>query len=76
MPSPITTFLQQVPHSEFIECNYARAEAFYLKNPRDKSEQAIHFQRKARQLISTAQKVLDGLGIRFWMSSGTTLGKV
>ncbi|XP_071160190.1 ribitol-5-phosphate transferase FKTN-like [Mytilus edulis] len=74
VPSPITTFLQQVPHSEFIECNYARAEAFYLKNPRDKSEQAIHFQRKARQLISIAQKVLDGLGIRFWISSGTTLG--
>lgn len=74
VPSPISAFLKQVPQSEFLECNYARAEAFYLKYPRDKSEDAVHFQRKARQLISTAKNVLDSLDIRFWISSGVTLG--
>lgn len=74
VPSPISTFLKEVPQSEFLECNYARAEAFYLKYPRDKSEDAVHFQRKARQLISTAKKVLDSLDMRFWISSGVTLG--
>lgn len=74
IPSPVQNFLEQYKQSKFIECNYARAEGFYLKYPRDKSEEAVHFQRKARQLIATAGKVLDDLGVRFWISSGTTLG--
>ena len=74
VPSPISTFLKQVPQSEFLECNYARAKAFYLRYPKDISEDAVHFQRKARQLISTAKKVLDSLNMRFWISSGVTLG--
>lgn len=73
-PYPSSNFLKQVSQSEFLECNYARAEAFYLKYPRDTSEEAVHFQRKARQLISTAKNVLDNLDIRFWISSGVTLG--
>ena len=60
--------------SQFLECNYERAKLFYAQHPKDESEEAQRFQRKARQLLVKGKEVLDSLGVRFWLSSGTCLG--
>lgn len=60
--------------SQFLECNYERAKFFYAQHPKDESEEAQRFQRKARQLLVKGKEVLDSLGVRFWLSSGTCLG--
>lgn len=60
--------------SKFLECDQDRAQLFYTQHPRDDSEEAQRFTRKARQLLVKGKEVLDALGVRFWLSSGTCLG--
>ncbi|XP_006826048.1 ribitol-5-phosphate transferase FKTN-like [Saccoglossus kowalevskii] len=74
VPRYPTLFLEQVPHSQFIECNYARAKEFLDKNGDDNSADAVHFRVKAKNLLSKAKELLDQIGIQFWLSSGTCLG--
>lgn len=74
-PNDSFTFLKEMKTSEFIECNYTRAHLFYSKYQMDKSKEAEVFKRKARQLLAIVKSVLDSAGIRFWLSSGTCLGK-
>ncbi|XP_050401352.1 ribitol-5-phosphate transferase FKTN isoform X1 [Patella vulgata] len=74
VPTNINNFLSDVETSTFIECNYDRAELFYKKNPKDSSPSSLHFQKKGRQLLAKAKDILDSMGIRFWLSSGTCLG--
>ena len=75
IPHSTRHFLDQSAHSEYIECDRERAEMFHAKYGIEKSEESQKFQRKARQLISKAKQILDSLGIRFWLSSGTALGR-
>lgn len=71
-PNP---FLQAIPGSKYLECNHTRANQFYAKYGRETDEKALAFRQNAKDLLSQAKKTLDELGIQFWLSSGTCLGK-
>lgn len=75
IPQPPEQFLKQIPHSKFIECNSTRARKFVAMYGLDNSEASQKFQRKARQVLAKTKHLLDSLEIRFWLSSGTCLGK-
>ena len=62
--------LDEIPSSKFLECNHTRAMDFFSRHPRDVSPDGDAFRHLARKTIVTASKILDGLGIRFWISSG------
>ena len=72
---PIRHFLDQMEHSTFTPCNETRAREFFSSHGRDESAEGRKFTRKARQTIARAKTYLDELGIPFWLSSGTCLGK-
>lgn len=74
VPKSIRHFLHMAQESKFLECDQDRAQLFYTQHPRDDSEEAQRFTRKARQLLVKGKEVLDTLGVRFWLSSGTCLG--
>ncbi|KAJ8316623.1 hypothetical protein KUTeg_005817 [Tegillarca granosa] len=74
VPEKIHEFLDEIPDSTFIECDKERAKEFFYKYKKDTSEQALKFKRKSRQLIALGKQVLDSIGVRFWLSSGTLLG--
>ncbi|XP_033739237.1 fukutin-like [Pecten maximus] len=74
IPKPVEKFLDSVPQSRYIECDQKRADNFLKAHPPDVSSKAKYFQRKARQLIAQGKEVLNKLGMRFWISSGTLLG--
>lgn len=42
----------------------------------DNSVEAVAFRKSAKELLQLAAKTLKKLGVRFWLSSGTCLGKV
>ena len=49
----------------------------FFRYPKDESPEAMLFKKKARILIDLAKsRVLDALGMPFWLSSGTCLGKI
>lgn len=74
VPKSIRHFIYMAQESKFLECDQDRAQLFYTQHPRDDSEEAQRFTRKARQLLVKGKEVLDALGVRFWLSSGTCLG--
>lgn len=43
--------------------------------PDDASFDAVEFRRKAKSLLHLAALTLNNLGVKFWLSSGTCLGK-
>lgn len=75
VPQPPDSFVQQIPHSRFIECNETQATKFAAQYGIDNSDISQKFQRKARQVMAKGKQLLDSLEIRFWLSSGTCLGK-
>lgn len=74
-PRDISRFIKELENSQFIECNTTRADIFNKKFSRDESDTALRFRHRAWKLLSRAKSVLDSLGIPFWLSSGTCLGK-
>lgn len=74
VPKDPVHVLDEIPSSTFLECNHTRALDFFSRHPRDVSNDGEAFRHLARKTIVTAAKILDGLGIRFWISSGTLLG--
>ena len=60
--------------SRYIECNATFARIYHLAPHGGASDTARQFEHEARNLLVTAKRVLDALGIRFWISSGTLLG--
>lgn len=74
VPQPPDSFVQQIPHSRFIECNETQATKFAAQYGIDNSDISQKFQRKARQVMAKGKQLLDSLEIRFWLSSGTCLG--
>jgi len=76
VPKHIPEFLAQIHESHFIDCNQERAAQFRSEfGTLVDEEEAKQFSTAARDLLSTAKTVLDDLGIRFWISSGTCLGE-
>ncbi|XP_070562535.1 ribitol-5-phosphate transferase FKTN-like [Ptychodera flava] len=74
VPRDTSSFLRQLLHSKFIECNYQEASRFLEENGDDNREEATFFRVKAKKLLIKAKDLLDQIGIRFWLSSGTCLG--
>uniref|UniRef100_A0A8C2NUB2 Ribitol-5-phosphate transferase FKTN N-terminal domain-containing protein n=1 Tax=Capra hircus TaxID=9925 RepID=A0A8C2NUB2_CAPHI len=76
IPKDPMHFLEEIPHSRFIECRYKEARAFFQHYLDDNTVEAMTFQKRAKELLQLAAKTLKKLGVRFWLSSGTCLGKI
>ena len=76
IPSDPDKLLMERKQSRFIGCNVANAQHFYSKYGRDISPDAILFRQKALEVLKMAVTALDSLQVRFWLSSGTCLGKL
>lgn len=76
VPKHIPQFLAQINKSRFIDCDQRRAAQFWNKfGPLKNDDDAKQFRIAATELLSVANIVLNGLGVRFWISSGTCLGE-
>jgi hypothetical protein len=74
-PRHPAVFLAQMSESLFKECDHEQANTFYTEyGARDESADVKRFYIAARNVLATAKLVLDSLGVRFWLSSGTCLG--
>ncbi|XP_034236955.1 fukutin-like isoform X2 [Thrips palmi] len=76
VPKDIPAFLRAISDtsSNFIECDYKRADTFFRTHGRDQSITAIRFKHQAWKMLSRAKRILDDLEVPFWLSSGTCLG--
>lgn len=74
IPKNFTRFQSEHSSSRFVECRYREAAAFYQLYPDDASPEAMDFRMKAKSLLHLAARVLSGLDVPFWLSSGTCLG--
>lgn len=74
IPKNFSHFRSEHSNSRFLECRYREAAAFYQLYPDDTSPEAMDFRMKAKSLLHLAARVLNGLEIPFWLSSGTCLG--
>lgn len=74
VPDSIKIFISYVNDSQFLPCNYAIARKFVSTYGYDSSPESNEFRTKAKEILSLAVKLLNTLGIRFWLSSGTCLG--
>ncbi|XP_072511577.1 ribitol-5-phosphate transferase FKTN isoform X7 [Notamacropus eugenii] len=74
IPKDLNHFLEEVPHSRFIECRFKEARSFFQKYQDDITVEAMLFQKNAKTLLHLAAATLKDLGVRFWLSSGTCLG--
>ncbi|XP_058550651.1 ribitol-5-phosphate transferase FKTN [Neofelis nebulosa] len=74
IPKDPVHFLEEIPHSRFIECRYKEARAFFQQYLDDNTVEAMAFRKSAKELLQLAARTLKKLGVRFWLSSGTCLG--
>ncbi|PNF36025.1 Fukutin [Cryptotermes secundus] len=74
IPKNIPRFLHDTESSRFIECSHVLADSFHRSHGKDTTPEALRFVHRAWKLLSKAKTLLDKLGIRFWISSGTCLG--
>lgn len=74
LPSEIDFYLRDLSSSMFLPCNIKRAQEFYSKYGDDESNEAIVFRKRGKHVLQIAKTILDNLGVRFWLSSGTCLG--
>ncbi|KAM3873745.1 ribitol-5-phosphate transferase FKTN [Diretmus argenteus] len=74
VPRNISGFLRERNHARFLECHYHNARNFLQLFPDDPSPAATDFRLKAKSLLHLAAATLNGLGVPFWLSSGTCLG--
>jgi len=76
VPRHIPRFLAEIRESRFIDCDQNQAAQFQKEfGSLMDDDEAKKFTAAARDVLSTAKAVLDKLGIRFWISSGTCLGE-
>ena len=75
VPADPEKLASEINQSRFTGCNLTNIQRYYSKYGRDISSDAILFKRKALEVLSAAMNALDRLGVRFWLSSGTCLGK-
>nr|XP_012294519.1 fukutin isoform X4 [Aotus nancymaae] len=74
IPKDPVHFVEEIPHSRFIECRYKEARAFFQQYLDDNTVEAMAFRKSAKELLQLAAKTLNKLGVPFWLSSGTCLG--
>lgn len=75
VPSDIPTFLNALQNSNFKECSWSRAIQFERKyGSTRKTPQGRWFAHRSWKILARAKTLLDGLGVPFWISSGTCLG--
>ncbi|KAF7688509.1 fukutin [Silurus meridionalis] len=74
IPKNFSHFQREHFNSRFLECRYREAAAFYQLYPDDTSPEAMDFRMKAKSLLHLAARVLSGIEVPFWLSSGTCLG--
>eukprot|EP00794_Sanderia_malayensis_P005995 gene5995-6691_t len=74
IPKYPVTFLRNLRHSQFTACNMKQARQFVSRYGFELGTEADVFRLRAKNLLFTVKYVLDRLGIRFWLSSGTCLG--
>jgi len=76
IPKHIPQFLAQIRESHFMDCDQQRAAQFWKEfGPATDDDAGKQFTLAAHDVLSSAKAVLDELGIRFWISSGTCLGE-
>ena len=75
VPADAERLALEKSQSRFTGCNLTNIQRYYSKYGRDVSSDAMLFKRKALEVLSAAVNALDRLGVRFWLSSGTSLGK-
>ncbi|XP_048247529.1 ribitol-5-phosphate transferase FKTN-like [Haliotis rufescens] len=70
LPHPVEQFLAQVLKAKFTECDYQGAQAYLSQTLPEGS----YLTRNGAQVLYQAKRVLDHLGVLFWISGGTCLG--
>ncbi|XP_046374207.2 ribitol-5-phosphate transferase FKTN-like [Haliotis rufescens] len=70
LPHTVEHFLVQISKAEFIECDYQGAQKYLRHNHQATSTMTQY----GTQVLLQVTKVLDDLGIQFWLSCGTCLG--
>lgn len=75
LPSDIEIFLENLANSRYLPCNLNTARKFYSKFGDDGTEMAEMFKKRGKEVLQIAKINLDKLRVRFWLSSGTCLGK-
>ncbi|EDO48163.1 predicted protein [Nematostella vectensis] len=73
LPQHPLRFLAETKQSGFVRCDVQRARKFFANHGEGMPKEAAEFTDAARELLKTAVTALDGIGIRFWLSSGTCL---
>ncbi|XP_056287831.1 fukutin [Pseudoliparis swirei] len=74
IPRNVTRFLSEQRRARFLECRYRDARNFLQLYPEDSSPEAVDFRRQVKSLLHSAARILAGLDVPFWLSSGTCLG--
>mgnify|MGYP002804020012 FL=1 len=74
LPSDINEFLKNLKNSRYLPCDIKRAREFYSKYGDDGTDMAGMFRKRGKEVLQIAKIILDNLGVRFWLSSGTCLG--
>ncbi|EDO36061.1 predicted protein [Nematostella vectensis] len=74
LPQHPLRFLAEMKQSGFVRCDVQRARKFFANHGEGMTKEAAEFTDAARELLKTAVTALDGIGVRFWLSSGTCLG--
>lgn len=74
-PGDVASFLKEQYNSRFLECNAIRARRYLEKHPIELNQEETEFLVQARRLLALGKEVMDSVGVRFWLSSGTCLGK-
>ncbi|KAL1129676.1 hypothetical protein AAG570_012621 [Ranatra chinensis] len=66
--------MNEFSESFFVECNFTRAEIFKNRYPSENNTSNLRFKHRAWKLLSLVKTILDGISVKFWLSSGTCLG--
>ncbi|ESP04175.1 hypothetical protein LOTGIDRAFT_136603, partial [Lottia gigantea] len=73
-PSNIPLFLQQVEHSQFVECNHSYAQIHRSKYPMKDPQTAANFSSTGKLILKHVKKTLDHINVPFQLNGGTLLG--
>ena len=75
IPQYPRSFYKELNNASFLQCDFDNARKYYSKYGYDSTPIAEEFRESAKQLLSKVSQILNRLRVRFWLSSGTCLGK-